>query len=110
MCWYYTLLKTIQQLLKDPQLTYKETLQALWSGYGEITRYYSPMRAASVIVKSVIPPQNVAHPRGWHSEVGHQRKLTSYKIEACFYQSYAQHCPQTCYVPQIIAFSKQQGK
>jgi hypothetical protein len=100
------LLKTIQQLLNDPQLTYIETLQALWSGYGEITRYYSPMRAASVIVKSVTPPQQIIHPRGWHSKVGHQRKLTSYKIEANFYQSYAQHCLQACYVPQIIAFSK----
>jgi len=100
------LLKTIQRLLDDPQLTYTESLQALWSGYGEITRYYSPMRAASVIVKSVSPPQQVTHPRGWHSEVGHLRKLTSYKIEANFYQSYAQHCPQACYVPQIIACSK----
>jgi len=96
-------------LLDDPQLTYTETLQALWSGYGEITRYYSPVRAASVIVKSVIPPQQVIHPRGWHSEVGHQRKLTSYKIEARFYQSYAKHCPQACYVPQIIACSRPQA-
>jgi len=103
------LLNTLQRLLEDPLLSYKESLQDLWSGYGEITRYYSPIRAATVIVKSVTPPQQVIHPRGWHSEVGHQRKLTSYKIEANFYQSYAQHCPQACYVPQVIAFSKPQA-
>jgi hypothetical protein len=103
------LLNTLQRLLDDPQLTYKETLQALWSGYGAITRYYSPIRAISVIVKSVTPPQQVTHPRGWHSEVGHQRKLTSYKIEANFYQVYAQHCPQACYVPKIIASLKPQA-
>jgi len=103
------LLKTLQQLLDDPQLTFKETLQELWSGYGEITRYYSPIRAATVIVKSVSPPQKVTHPRGWHSRVGHQRKLSSYIIEANFYQSYAHLCPQACYVPKFIAFSKQQA-
>jgi hypothetical protein len=100
------LLINLQQLLDDPQLTYKETLQVLWSGYGEITRYYSPVLKASVIVKSVCPPQKVDHPRGWHSEAGHQRKLASYKIEANFYKSYALHCPNACYVPQVIAFSE----
>jgi len=95
-------------LLDDPQLTYIETLQELWSGYGEVTRYFSPMRAATVIVKSVNPPKNITHPRGWHSRVGHQRKLSSYIIEANFYQSYAHLCPQACYVPKIITFSKPQ--
>lgn len=97
-------LNTLQQLLNDPAVEYKETLQDLWSGYGEISRYYSPKLSASVIAKSVNPPQQVNHPRGWHSDVGHQRKLTSYKIEANFYQHYAKYCHQGCYVPQVIAF------
>ncbi|TYK65158.1 oxidoreductase family protein [Colwellia echini] len=100
------MLKTLQQLINDPQLTYIETLQELWSGYGEITRYYSPNLAASVIVKSISPPKQVNHPRGWHSDLGHQRKLDSYKIEAHFYQNYAHLCTTNCYVPQVMSFSK----
>lgn len=97
--------KLLQTLLNDPALTYTNTLQDLWSGYGEIARYFSPKLNASVIVKSVSPPEEVDHPRGWHSSIGHSRKLTSYKIEAFFYQHYAQHCPPACYVPKMIAFS-----
>jgi len=104
------LLKKLQNSLNDTQLTYTETLQPLWSGYGKISRYYSPKLATSVIVKSVTPPHSIIHPRGWHSEVAHQRKLTSYTIEANFYQTYAKDfvklCPKSCYIPQIINFSK----
>jgi len=96
----------VQQLLNDPQLSYCETLQQLWSGYGEVTRYNSPKLAASVIVKSVVPPRQVNHPQGWHSTIGHQRKLASYKVEVHFYQHYAQHCSKNCYVPQLIACSE----
>lgn len=98
-----TVLKTLQKLLNDPTVKYQETLQELWSGYGKVSRYYSPKLAAPVVVKSVNPPQQVDHPRGWHSDVGHQRKLASYKIEASFYQHYAKHCHQGCYVPQVLA-------
>lgn len=99
------MIKHLQTLLHDPALTYTETLQALWSGYGEIARYYSPKLTTSVIVKSVSPPKKINHPRGWHSSVGHARKLASYKVEACFYQHYARYCPPACYVPQMIAFT-----
>ncbi|WP_252730443.1 ecdysteroid 22-kinase family protein [Colwellia sp. E2M01] len=99
------MLKAIQELLNDPHLTYTETLQALWSGYGQVSRYYSPKLESSVIVKSVTPPQQVNHPRGWHSDAGHQRKINSYKVEAKFYQHYAIHCKNACYVPQLIALS-----
>lgn len=90
--------------MNDPQLTHIETLQALWSGYGEISRFYSPKLASPVIIKSVTPPNEVNHPRGWHSDVGHERKLTSYKVEADFYQYFAQRCDEYCYVPRFIAY------
>lgn len=100
------MLKQLQQILNDYQLSYTETLQALWSDYGEIARYYSPKLAKSIIVKSVTPPSKVNHPRGWHSKTAHQRKLASYEIEANFYQHYAKQCDTDCYVPQKIALSK----
>lgn len=99
------MLNTVQKLLDDPAAELVETLQALWSGYGEISRYYSPKLKSTIIVKSVNPPQEINHPRGWHSNVSHQRKLTSYQIEAHFYQHYAKSCNQGCYVPLYIVGS-----
>lgn len=99
------MLNTIKELLADPDSIYQETLQELWSGYGEISRYYIPKLGVTVIAKSVNPPQQIKHPRGWHSEISHQRKLLSYKMEANFYQYYSQYCQHSCYVPQIIAYS-----
>lgn len=96
------MLTTIQQLLDDPNLSFVETLQQLWSGYGEINRYYSPKLNRTIIVKYVSPPQQIEHPRGWHSDIGHQRKLDSYQVEAAFYQDYAPLCNNACYVPQLL--------
>lgn len=96
----------IKNILNDPALTPIETLQALWSGYGDISRFYSPKLGCAVVAKSVTPPNEVNHPRGWHSDVGHKRKLQSYKIEAHFYQHFAQRCDEHCYVPQFIALNE----
>lgn len=103
------MINQLKTLLHDTKLTYTESLQPLWSGYGEIARYYSPRLTSSVIVKSVTPPQQVKHPRGWHSSVGHKRKLASYRIEAYFYKHYAQRCSAACYVPKLIAFTESVG-
>lgn len=92
-------------MLNDPHITLIEVLQPLWSGYGEIARYYSPLLNTTVIAKSVKPPKQITHPRGWHSSTSHERKLTSYKVEAHFYQKFATQCTNTCYVPQIVEFS-----
>jgi hypothetical protein len=96
------LLLTLREFFNDPQLTKRELLQSLWSEYGEIARYDSPKLGKSVIVKHVSPPTKVHHPRGWHSDVGHQRKVHSYQVEAEFYQFFAERCDETCYVPQFI--------
>jgi hypothetical protein len=96
----------IREHFNDPQLIKQATLQRLWSDYGEIARYYSPKLARTMIVKHVAPPSDVHHPRGWHSNVGHQRKVHSYRVEAAFYQSYSMCCDDTCYVPQFISLVK----
>jgi len=87
----------------DPHLYKQAILQRLWSDYGEIARYYSPRLTKTMIVKHVAPPAEVHHPRGWHSDIGHQRKVDSYQKEAAFYQSFAALCDEHCYVPQFIA-------
>ncbi|QHJ13230.1 hypothetical protein FX988_03491 [Paraglaciecola mesophila] len=100
------LLLAIREHIDDPHATKQERLQCLWSEYGEIARYYSPKLGMSFIAKHVSPPNEVKHPRGWHSDVGHQRKLRSYQIEAEFYQSFAGLCGHDCYVPAFLGLLK----
>lgn len=100
------LVTLLREHFDDPQLHKQATLQRLWSDYGEIARYYSPRLAKTMIVKHVAPPANVNHPRGWHSDIGHQRKVHSYQKEAAFYKSFAALCDEPCYVPQFIALIK----
>ncbi|MHB0754773.1 oxidoreductase family protein [Polaribacter sp. M15] len=68
----------------------KEVIQSLWSGYGKIIRVAlqgSPLK--SVVVKNVQLPKQTNHPRGWNSDIGHQRKLKSYKVETYWYKNYS---------------------
>ncbi len=84
-----------------------ETVQSLWSGYGELARYQlhyqdNISRSASpkhIIVKWIAPPDSDKHPRGWHTDIGHQRKLTSYQVEANWYQKWAIKCIELPAIP-----------
>ena len=62
-------------------------VQSLWSGYGGIQKI--ALKGAdfpSVIVKHV-QPGGGSHPRGWNTDLSHQRKLKSYQIETNWYAS-----------------------
>lgn len=96
-------LKQLQLLLQDPSLNITEQVQSLWSGYGQIVRVNSANTGQRYIVKAINPRQAGKHPRGWHSEHSHQRKLHSYQVEAHFYQHYAPRTNAHCQVPQLIA-------
>lgn len=68
----------------------KEVIQSLWSGYGKILRVAlqgSPLK--SVVVKNVQLPKQTNPPRGWNSDIGHQRKLKSYEVETYWYKTYS---------------------
>jgi len=66
-----------------------ESVQSLWSGYGEIVRVHLQGAATpSVIVKWVEPPHDQKHPRGWSGQTSHNRKLKSYRVEQCFYSDW----------------------
>jgi hypothetical protein len=99
----FPLVTLLREHFDDTQLHKQATLQRLWSDYGEIARYCSPRLAKTMIVKHVAPPAKVLHPRGWHSDIGHQRKVQSYHKEAIFYQLFAALCDKQCYVPQFIS-------
>ncbi len=84
------------ELLPQPQL-----IQELWSGYGQILRYTFPH--TSLVVKNVRLPENDYHPRGWNTNLSHQRKVKSYEIEMAFYSQFARRCDDNCRIPHCLA-------
>ncbi|MEP2771919.1 MAG: phosphotransferase [Fulvivirga sp.] len=76
------------------------SVQTLWSGYGEIKRYHlKEGEYPSVIVKHIQLPEQSDHPRGWNTNISHQRKLRSYQVEKAWYEQYAHKTGKSCRVP-----------
>jgi hypothetical protein len=97
-----TLAALVLECTGASQLQTPESLQELWSGYGTIQRIrLKGASAPSVVVKHVQPPNRVHHPRGWHSDHGHRRKLTSYEVEMRWYSEYSTRC--IARVPKCLA-------
>ena len=42
----------------------------------------------SIIVKYIQLPNEFNHPRGWNSDISHQRKIKSYEVESNWYQTH----------------------
>ncbi|HYQ58497.1 MAG TPA: oxidoreductase family protein [Draconibacterium sp.] len=81
-----------------------EVIQSLWSGYGEIVRFgLEGCELESVVVKHVNLPEGGNHPRGWNTDLSHQRKLKSYKVETEWYKSFNAKCDNDCKTPQCYA-------
>lgn len=91
------ILKTIDA----KQIVGSEVIQSLWSGYGSIVRYQlTGGSVSSVIVKHVSPPNAGNHPRGWNTDLSHQRKLKSYEVETAWYRAFVSRCGSDCRVPE----------
>lgn len=72
-------------------ITHAARIQSLWSGYGEIVRVkLEGGDVDSLIVKHIRFNTDSPHPRGWNSDLGHQRKIKSYAVETHWYEQYAQ--------------------
>ncbi len=81
----------------------QESVQELWSGYGEIIRYsLENGEHTSVIVKYIRLPEEGNHPRGWNTTLSHERKLHSYKVEMRWYEVYAPRLNDKCKVPLCL--------
>lgn len=81
-----------------------EVIQSLWSGYGEIVRcFLRGTDRQSVVLKHVKFPSEVNHPRGWHNDLSHQRKVHSYEVEMNWYGDWANQCDDACRVPHCFA-------
>ena len=80
-----------------------EVIQALWSGYGKISRYQlMDSSFETVVVKFIALNQSSEHPRGWDSQFGHNRKVKSYEVETHWYENWAQLCTDKCTVPSFL--------
>jgi len=80
----------ILELTGASALTVREVIQELWSGYGKIIRVeLEKASIPSVVVKLVEIPATTKHPRGWNTEIGHERKLKSYRVETNWYRNYS---------------------
>lgn len=96
----------ILQSTQATSLSEKEVIQALWSGYGKILRIELEAAAVkTVVVKHVQLPQKHQHPRGWNTDIGHQRKLKSYQVETTWYANYSSH--SAARLPQCLAIETQ---
>ncbi len=103
-----TLQDSILQHTGASSLQRSAVIQSLWSGYGQIIRYrLEDCAIPSVVVKHIRLPQPEQHPRGWNTDISHQRKLTSYNVETAWYNTYSQHCDQHCRVPRCFAVVRQ---
>ncbi|MEH0154963.1 oxidoreductase family protein [Limibacter armeniacum] len=85
-----------------------EVIQQLWSGYGQIIRYgLEGATTNSIVVKHVKLPNEHNHPRGWNTNISHNRKLKSYQVETAWYQQWSSLCDNDCKIPNCLAFEAQ---
>lgn len=88
-----------------------EVIQELWSGYGEIIRYrLFNSKMHSVVVKYIKTDISMNHPRGWNSDISHNRKLKSYQIEMTWYKNWADMCTSSCHVPKCLGIYNRDGE
>jgi hypothetical protein len=87
-------------------LMVKEVIQDLWSGYGKIMRVaLENADVPSVVIKHVQLPQHANHPRGWNTDIGHQRKVKSYQVESTWYETYSKN--SSARLPKCFAIDTQ---
>lgn len=92
----------LELLLAELSLVAEESVQSLWSGYGQIIRCKHIKTNKTYIVKLITPHNKTSHPRGWNTSISHQRKVKSYQVEANFYQDFSYLTDANCKVPTLI--------
>lgn len=102
----------IKRALNASLVVRTESIQSLWSGYGEIIRFSVEGSdiADSVVLKSIQSGKIQNHPRGWQSSFAHDRKVNSYKVEATWYQDWAASCDEGERLPKLLAAWQQESE
>lgn len=82
-------------------------IQELWSGYGQILRVaLSGCDFETVVVKHVCLPETRQHPRGWNSNLSHERKVFSYQVETEWYRRWSSRCDRQCRIPGFLSYAR----
>ena len=93
--------------LDAQSLFHIEDIQSLWSGYGKIMRYgVKGADRQSIVIKHVKLPDKAHHPRGWSTDISHQRKIRSYHVESAWYRNWSGQCDNSCRVPECFALEE----
>ena len=86
-----------------------EVIQELWSGYGQILRLRLD-GDSEVVVKHIRMAATANHPRGWNSDLSHQRKLKSYQVETAWYRHWSERCGPKTRIPELLGFDQRNGE
>ncbi|MEO1830896.1 MAG: choline kinase, partial [Akkermansiaceae bacterium] len=86
-----------------------EVVQELWSGYGQILRLRLD-GDSEVVVKHIRMAATANHPRGWNSNLSHQRKLKSYQVETAWYCHWSERCGPKTRIPELLGFDQHNGE
>ena len=87
-----------------------QVIQNLWSDYGHILRINTNSKKyPSIIVKDINLSNIPNHPRGWNTDISHERKIKSYQTEENFYKNYALKS-KTSIVPRFINCIKEKNR
>jgi len=62
------------------------------------------------VVKHVRISDQTQHPRGWNTDLSHQRKMKSYQVESAWYDQWNHHCDEACRVPACLALESQNNE
>ena len=99
------------QALNAESIFHIEDIQSLWSGYGKIMRYgLRGGEQQTVVIKHVKLPDQAHHPRGWNTDISHQRKIRSYHVESAWYRDWAKQCDENCRVPKCFALEEHEDE
>jgi hypothetical protein len=99
-------IKAIETQLNGWEVIATEHVQELWSGYGQIVRLmFKRGPVGSAILKVISPPSEQHHPRGWSTNLSHERKCRSYDIEMDWYKHYAAQQSSGSPFPKLLAQS-----
>lgn len=91
--------------------TEAETIQSLWSGYGTIARYaLHGAERKTAVVKHIALNHANGHPRGWNTDVSHQRKIRSYQVETEWYQNWNHQCHDQCRTAAFLGAYSQEDE
>lgn len=93
----------VLQATESSEVIKYDQVQELWSGYGQIIRCWTKGgKSDSVILKHIQLSDDSNHPKGWNTDISHQRKLKSYHVEMSWYTGKGKHTSKYCRTPVLL--------